>query len=53
MKSAKIMSVMVVGIIVGGKSHKPIEYLCASLITLGIVVFNLMVMNKYKKYNIK
>lgn len=43
MKSAKIMSVMLVGLFIGGKTHKPSEYLCACLITLGIVIFNLMV----------
>lgn len=40
-KSAKIMSIMIVSLVLGGKRRQPKEYLVASLITIGIVMFNL------------
>jgi len=41
MKSAKIMSIMLVSLVLGGKPHRVQEYVTAALITLGIVLFNL------------
>lgn len=43
MKSAKILSVMLVTFLIGGKKHTKLEYLCACLITVGILIFNLLV----------
>jgi UDP-galactose transporter B1 len=39
-KSCKMVPVMAGGIILGGKSYKPSEYLQVFLITLGVCVFN-------------
>ena len=41
-KSCKMVPVMAGGLVIGGKSYSPIEYVQVLLITLGVVVFNLM-----------
>jgi hypothetical protein len=41
MKSAKIMSIMVVSLVMGGKRRNLMEYIIAMIITIGIILFNL------------
>lgn len=48
MKSSKILSVMMVTFLVGGKRHSLYEYSCAVLIGAGILIFNLLV-NRFSK----
>ena len=54
MKSCKIISVILVTFVVGGKKHSRIEVICAVIITIGIFIFNLTVklsiINKFSYY---
>lgn len=43
MKSSKILSVMLVSVLIGGKKYTKLEYICALCITIGILLFNLLV----------
>lgn len=43
MKSSKILSVMLVSVLIGGKKYTKLEYLCALCISIGIILFNLLV----------
>ena len=48
MKSSKILSVLLVTFVIGGKRHSKYEYTCAILIAFGILIFNLLVKKSLK-----
>jgi len=47
MKSSKILSVLLVTLIIGGKKHNKMDFFCAGFITIGILIFNLLVLFFY------